>query len=214
MAQRVIDFRWNEEARQREGRVNGGPWKQTWDDPSIMGGGAPGGPPPEVASGFDPNAKGYWDQLQGLMAQQPGQGWETSPYYRALLGEIQKDFRGRYQRAGADAARSGVVSPGMVGATARAATEREYLTDLARTQAGSQAYQAHVGYQQQQIDNAFKAIGIAQGVADAQWEQKFRVWATRVGISQAEQDRQVALISGILNTVGNVGALAYAAGRP
>lgn len=162
--------------------------------------------------GITPETRGYMDRLQELSGQELGAGWETSPYYKALMGQVQEQLRQSGYAIGAQHARQGATyygqgGPGnqqgpMYGAALKGSTEQQLALQQGTQQAAGQAYQYEVQRQVQEFQNLLAAAGFASDIYSQDWEQRFRYAAQQLGWPEAqiqagvERQRQIMGLGG------------------
>lgn len=182
------------------------------------------GPPPP-APGVTPDIASYMEKLRGMANQESGAGWETSPYYKALMAQQQEQLAQRGYAIGGQHARQGATyygqgAPGAregpsYGAALKGSTEQQLALQQGTQQAAGQAYQFQVQAQREEFDRVLKAAGFTQGIQDSRFDQEMRVYLAKMGYTQAQIDAEMdewRMYFGLAGGALNLGATLVGAG--
>lgn len=165
--------------------------------------------------------RSYLDEMRQQAWAEPGEGYLKSPLYRGLVEGVggvkeRASALGMAEGARASAAgnythygQGGLKAP-TYGAALRQGVEQQKAISQMYAGAQGQAWQAQVQAQQQQFERVLALAGFDAKIQDADWEQKFRVWAKQYDIAQDEIEMMVERHKMIYGLLG-WGVTAYAA---
>lgn len=158
-----------------------------------------------------PTYSPYFEQMRSQMAGagRPGEGFQNTEYYKALMGDVQNQAAQLGRATGQRLTEQGVAGASTSGPAMRAAYDNTEVIGRMRQQAMAQAQAQKAQQDAQYFSQMLQNAGFEKGIGDTRFEQEYRRFLAMKGLTDAQIEAAVQEMQTWLGVIGggaNLGA--------